>query len=87
MGNSYDARNPFEPRITQAYTHYDPITGSRDRTGDENVRRKVLVASSVTQAEGIVGNDQGTLFVVPDGASAVLHVYVDEGSAVQATLS
>lgn len=83
MGDSQDRRSPFEPRITQAYTYDDPITGYRDKVGDENVRRKVGVYSSLDAGSGVLGNKRGTIFVY----ATSLAVYIDDASYKTATLS
>ncbi len=76
--DSQDRREPFEPKMGQAYTHDDPITGYRDKVGDESIRRKVGVYSSLAQGSAALGSKRGTIF----SSDSALTIYADDDSAV-----
>ena len=81
--DSQDRREPFEPKLNQSYAHDDPITGYRDKVGDENIRRKLGVFSSITQGAEALGTNRGIAFI----AGTALVVYVDDDSAMSVALS
>lgn len=45
----------FEPRITEAYASQDSITGSRDKTADENYVKQIVSYSSLKAASAVLG--------------------------------
>jgi len=55
-------RTPFTPRLGEAYESRDSITGSRDKTADENKLAVIKAASSLTSGLSTLGTTPGTVF-------------------------
>jgi len=65
------------PGINDAYSSGDSITGERD-AGQERIRTKLGVFSSLTAATALLGNKVGTMFLT----GTDLTIYYADGSSL-----